>query len=112
MALTRSGRDNLFVGILMVLFGALFLLDNFDVAEFGDLFVDWWPLIIVALGISQAVSSRDRSCFSNYMLIIVGLVLLAVTRGWFRWRIIGDLWPLILIGMGVKFLIDATRRRE
>jgi len=112
MAMSRSGRDNLFGGLLLILLGGLFLLDNLDVADFGDVFVNWWPLIIVALGISHVVSSDDRRCFGNYILIIVGLFLLAINHDWFRWRIIGDLWPLILIGIGAKLLFDTIRRRQ
>lgn len=43
---------NLFWGILLILFGILFLLDNLGFADFGDVIKTFWPLIFILWGIN------------------------------------------------------------
>ena len=45
-------RRNYFVGIVLITFGVLFLLDNLGVANFGDMIHDYWPLILILWGLS------------------------------------------------------------
>lgn len=52
----------LIAGIILLVAGVVFLLDNFDVIYVGP-FSHYWPLIIVAIGITkflQAETSRER----------------------------------------------------
>ncbi len=39
-----------FGGIILIIIGVLFLLDNLDVADFGDIVSTYWPLILVVMG--------------------------------------------------------------
>lgn len=52
-------RNNLFLGIILITFGLFFLLDNLDVADFGDLIHDFWPLLIIVWGLSILVRYRS-----------------------------------------------------
>lgn len=39
-------------GIILLVFGFLFLLQNFDMLDVGDVISTYWPLIIIAVGIN------------------------------------------------------------
>jgi lia operon protein LiaF len=53
----RSGR--VFWGGMMILFGVLFLLDNLRVLDFGEVVSNFWPLILVAIGVKILVSRKS-----------------------------------------------------
>ncbi|HEV8537748.1 MAG TPA: cell wall-active antibiotics response protein LiaF [Bacteroidota bacterium] len=45
-------RKDKFIGAILITFGVLFLLDNLGIADVGDIFHDFWPLILVLWGLS------------------------------------------------------------
>ncbi len=51
--MSRSGHST-FWGIILLLFGVLFLLDNLGIMcfDFWGFIGDWWPVILIVLGIS------------------------------------------------------------
>src|SRR5436190_19902953 len=54
-------RRNLFVGVVLITFGVLFLLDNLGVAEMGDVIHDFWPLILILWGLSIVMRGRTKT---------------------------------------------------
>jgi fumarate reductase subunit C len=51
--MSRSGHS-VFWGIILLLFGVLFLLDNLDLMyfDFWDFIGNWWPVILIVVGLS------------------------------------------------------------
>jgi len=45
--------------------------------------------------------------FAGLVLILLGVLLLFQTQGWFTWN---DWWKYLLLGLGVIFIIDALVR--
>lgn len=45
----------------MILFGVLFLFDNLNVLDFGDVMRNFWPLILVAVGVKIILSRRSTA---------------------------------------------------
>jgi lia operon protein LiaF len=45
---------------MMILFGVLFLLDNLRVLDFGEVIHDFWPLILVAIGVKMLMARKGR----------------------------------------------------
>jgi len=61
-------NNSVFWGALLVLFGILFLLDNFYILDFGYIFSTFWPLILVAIGIKMLMDrKKDHSDQNNKM---------------------------------------------
>jgi hypothetical protein len=57
----QSGNNSgLFWGAILVLFGVLFLLDNFYILDFGDFIATYWPLILVAIGVKILLDHRRQ----------------------------------------------------
>ncbi len=51
---------NLFWGIIFVLLGVFFLLDNLGYADFSEIISNYWPLILVIWGISILFRKKPR----------------------------------------------------
>ena len=73
----RAG-SSVFAGGLILAIGVLFLLNNLGLVDIGGI-MQWWPLILIAVG-----------------------VWLFISNGFGK-----PVAPLILIGIGVFFLIDS-----
>jgi predicted membrane protein len=62
-----QSRNNsgLFWGAILIVFGVLFLLDNFYFLDFGDFISTYWPLILVAIGIKILLDHRRQKTDSD-----------------------------------------------
>jgi len=54
----KSG--SVFWGVVLIVLGALFLLANFDIIDYGHLF-DFWPVAVIGLGIKIIFDSLAKS---------------------------------------------------
>ena len=109
----RPDTDSLFWGIALIGIGTLFLLDRYDVANFGFVIRRFWPLILIALGASKLL--RRGQTWSGLWLIAVGT--------WFQLTLLHvfgldfhSSWPLLLIvlgaGMVVRTFFDVRGRSD
>ena len=104
----NSGR--VIFGVIVIVIGALFLLDNVATQfNLGGL-TQWWPSLLVLLGIWWLISNKFRRLFMPLALIVVGalLQLSKLDIGIDFW----DYWPLILIAVGISILAGSFGRRR
>jgi predicted membrane protein len=98
-------------GGIIVLLGVAFLLQNL-----GFLYIDhiwnYWPLLLVALGISHVLTGPLQRRVWGLGLVAVGLVLLANSLGYLRWDVWRLLWPMWLIFFGLSLLAGGFGRRR
>ena len=66
--MSRSKNNSgLFWGIIIIIFGVFFLLDNFYILDFGDFIRTYWPLILVAIGIKILLDhQRQRKTTDDF----------------------------------------------
>lgn len=110
----KRGREQAIGGIVLILIGALFLMDRVWFLDLGRMIGRNWPLILIGIGIVQLLNGRARSWVGPIVLIVVGAVF-QVQRidffdrlGWnLSWH---KLWPVMLIGIGVALLVDRLRK--
>lgn len=55
-----SKSSGLFWGWFLIALGALFLLDSFDVLDFGDLVSTFWPVILIVIGAKLILDKNKR----------------------------------------------------
>jgi len=99
------------IGAALVAVGVLLLADVAGLAKAGGIIADWWPLLLVALGIVQASSGGGFGVVST-VLVVGGIVLLGVTTGLFGEDIGGAAWAVALIAAGGWVLMGWGRRRS
>ena len=67
MAYGRPRGSSVFSGLILIIIGVLLLLHNYRGFELGQLFVHWWPLLLIIWGALKlyertvARSSHPRS---------------------------------------------------
>jgi hypothetical protein len=105
--------DALFWGLLLVGMGTLFLLDRLHIGDMHYLLRNFWPLFIVAIGLSK-IFKRGR-VWSGLWLIAVGGWLEAVTLHLYDLTYESS-WPLLLIiigaGMVLRAVFEGTRKHR
>ena len=112
-------------GILVLLFGALLLLNNTDIIDLGPIH-RLWPLILVFLGLSTLINAYDRQdsgvgvwqmrgrrphSGGGIWLIFLGLWLLVSTNHLFGLRF-RDTWPIFIIAWGVTMVWRSLYRQS
>jgi hypothetical protein len=52
--MSRKKQESLFWGVILLLVGVLFMLDNFGVnIDLWDVIGDFWPTILIAIGLKN-----------------------------------------------------------
>jgi lia operon protein LiaF len=52
--MSRKKQESLFWGLILLIVGVLFLLDNFGVdIDIWDILDDFWPMILIAIGLKN-----------------------------------------------------------
>ena len=98
-------------GIFLIALGVWFLLERSGRWGFTGI-GEWWPLILVVIGITHLIERRVGSALT---MILLGAWFLAVTSGWMGLTY-GNSWSLVLVAVGVgsvmKALTGEERRRH
>jgi predicted membrane protein len=105
----RRGRP-VFFGVMMVGLGLLFLLDNLNLVEARYFFRNFWPLLLVAWGLSRVLYGRGgERTFGAIAAAFGGLILGDRLLGW-NINFVGLFWPLVLIAIGLNALLRPRHR--
>lgn len=100
-------------GIVLVLLGILLLLDQMDILGFGNLISNYWPSLLILLGIIGLIS-RDSSKLSNLFVIALGVFFQLRKLGYIDVSIWQVFWPsiLILIGLSIIFQRGTVKHKS
>lgn len=103
-------RGRIFVGVVLVVLGGLFLLDQGGVLDAGNTIAQWWPVVFVLAGLLY-FSVSPRHVFIPGLLIVVGLAVLAGTLDVVDDDITQFIWPALLVLLGLWVLLGTNRGR-
>jgi predicted membrane protein len=107
----HSGASGIFFGAIVVAIGCLLLLDNLGIVRFHD-YWQYWPVLLVAWGVSRIVDSRSPSGWIwGAMVALVGAFLLLDNLDIivFNFSVV---WPILLIALGVSAVFRGVERRN
>jgi predicted membrane protein len=96
------------LGLVLIVAGALALLDNLNIFSFNFNLGDWWPLILVALGVVHLWNNRNLFDFSGLFLILLGAVFLLAELGRISWGDVWRWWPAVLILLGISIVFKRS----
>ena len=106
-----SGTHGIFFGAIVVAIGCLLLLDNLGIVRFHDIW-QYWPVLLVAYGVSRIVDARTPSGYVwGGVSALIGAFLLLDTLDIivFNFALV---WPVLLIAFGVSVLVRALERGQ
>ena len=104
----RTNSKN-WLGIILVVLGAIFLLDNYSLLWFNihPLFFGWHSIFLI-IGIVLVVNHKN----SIVGYIFLGIGLISILKHSFFFNIdFSDLWPLILFGLGLWLILNRRERQ-
>lgn len=99
----------LIIGLAIMALGVLFTLDNLDVLD-AELYTRFWPLALVAVGLLKLLQGAGGSRLVGGLLALAGTWLLLRNLGVVPYDL-GDLWPLILVMVGLGLIFGGAWRR-
>jgi predicted membrane protein len=102
----------LVMGLLIIIVGVLFTLDNLGIAYAED-YLRYWPMGLVAIGLVKLWQCRDASSggVAGGLFVLAGMVLLADSLGLVHVSL-GQLWPLLLVFFGASMVWRGVHGRQ
>lgn len=99
----RHFNSSILVGLVIALAGGVMLLENLNMG-FGIHILDYWPVILILIGLTKILHSRrHNSLYWGLALIGIGTLFLLNNLGvivfWFD-----DLWPILIILVGIAVI--------
>jgi len=105
---TGHTSAGLIPGLILVGIGALFFLNHLHIIYIRE-WMAYWPVILIAIGIVKLVDSNfTNGRVAGGVLFGLGVIFLAQSLGFIQLRI-RDMWPLILIGLGLMLLFQRAQ---
>jgi predicted membrane protein len=102
-----TGRANIVFGLILTLVGVLFLLHNLNILYIGNIW-RFWPLLVIAAGAAKLLFGRGGERTFGAVAVFIGFVFLVDNV--FGWHVhLGELWPVILVIVGVSVVSRAIR---
>jgi len=107
----RRPPVQVFLGVLIVAVGVIALLIQLDVItlSLGALFADWWPLIVIGVGLAALVTV-PRAWVGPTIVIAVGVLFLLVTLDILDVNLWEILWPVAIILVGLSLITSFGSR--
>ncbi|MEO9482806.1 MAG: DUF5668 domain-containing protein [Ekhidna sp.] len=97
--MASSNHKRAIIGFIFVFIGAIFLLDNLGFDMDIPYYLFSWPAVFVVLGVVNLLSGNGKAA-----LIFFGLATVFYLHYYHVVRI-GEIWPLILIIIGLSFIL-------
>src|SRR5215813_244218 len=96
-------------GFLLLLVGALFVLQNLGYVRAGRI-GDYWPLLLVWVGLARMLTHR-RQFASGLVIFLLG-VFFQLERLDVFWVPMRLFWPFLLIAIGFGLILDSLIGRR
>ncbi len=112
MSETRKDGGRIFWGLILILLGGLFLLDQMDKLDFGDVMSTYWPVIIMLIGLSTIVGNGFRRVGGGLFLLLLGAFFQARELGYLQEDVWHHVWPALIILLGLWILFGGLLRRR
>lgn len=106
----RRISGSLVIGLLLIVLGALWVLNNTNVIDFE--IREWWPLILIAVGLVHLFNRRRFFDFTGCLFIGLGVVFLLVENGVLHWHEVWRYWPVILIFVGFSIVFQGVKFKK
>ena len=102
---------HLVLGLLIILVGVLFTLDNLEIAD-ADQYLRYWPVGLMAIGLAKLWGTKEGhgSPLGGVLFVIAGGWLLLDNLNLLDVRLF-ELWPVLLIAAGSVMVWQGLRGR-
>lgn len=95
-------------GIILILIGAIFLLDHMGIVHVDSLW-RFWPMILILVGLSKLTRAGEQVLGIGFIIVGALLQLHELNHFGLSW---GAIWPLILIFVGLSLIWNRYESRQ
>ncbi|WP_198042713.1 LiaF domain-containing protein [Oceanobacillus sp. AG] len=96
--------------MLFLLLGLGFFLEQAGIIDLPQLFSNWWPFILIIIGVVQLINRKHSSASSGLIFLMIGFIFLM--NQWFDLNLIAYIWPIIFIILGIVILFTRVKREK
>lgn len=107
----RLSPFRIFLGLALLVAGILLIADQAGGIDAEDEIERWWPVILIALGIVQAISDR-RVSLGALVAVLAGAFLLLITLDVISGEAGAFIWPVALVIVGIWILLGRSIHRR
>lgn len=100
-------KERIILGILLVLLGAGFLLDQFNVISFNNILSIYWPIILIIIG-GLGLFKKGSSKLISGLIFIFGILFQLQNLKFIKIDIFKTFWPVILIAVGLSIIFSRS----
>ena len=105
-------QGRIFWGLLLIVLGVFFLLDQMGTLHFGRLVGRYWPVIFILIGVSILLDKNIKNPGSGVFFILFGAFFLLLRLRIFDRSLWHYVWPLAIIGVGLWILVRPVLRPD
>jgi len=104
MSAHRTHQGRIFWGLMLIILGVLFLLDQLGEIDFGEIVSIYWPVIFIVIGLSILIGSGFHGAGSGLFFILFGAFFLLM-RLEILHHSLWHYWPVFIIAAGLWILL-------
>jgi len=93
-----------FFGLLLIVVGICWVLQNTEIIDFHIRV--WWPLILIVLGLLHLFHHRRIFDFGSWLLIGLGVIFLLTGNDIVDKHEIWKYWPILLVLLGISIVFN------
>lgn len=98
-------------GIILIILGVVFLLDELDIFYFGDIIRIYWPLLIVFYGLGSLFDKSKSKVFSAIVLVF-GVIVQLNKLEYLNEGIMSYFLPSVLIIVGINMIFESEKNKK
>ncbi len=107
----NQNNNRIVLGTVIIVFGMLALIDNLHLFGMTDV-ISFWPAVFILAGVLRLGQTRTRGGqVFGAVMIAVGVLLTLGHLGLIYFNV-HDVWPLILIGLGILVISKGWVEKE
>ena len=111
MSETRADGKIIF-GIILIVLGVLFLMDTYYVLDFRYIIRNYWPSILILIGIVKLIQVKQFNHTGALVLIVLGIIFQMNELDYiWRWQL-RRYWPVLLILLGAWLIFKHGQRQN
>jgi predicted membrane protein len=109
MTSSKGKQGRIFWGLVFIIVGVLFLLEQMGELDIGHIISRYWPAIFILIGISIIISNDFKTTGPGVFFILFGAFFLLMEMRIFNRTLWHYFWPILIIGLGLWVLVKPVR---
>ena len=104
---TQKARSGLVIGSMLVVAGAVLLVNRMGLLEWQRP-VSLWPIVLMGIGLTRLLQTPSGAPYRGLLLLSGGVWLMSVEAGWLS---LVNSWPVLIVALGAAIALNGVTGR-